>query len=57
MIKLLKYLIFGEAHTHKWAKEKTIYVYADYSSNKELPIYEKVICKCNICGKYKVFKI
>jgi len=54
MIRLIRWLIFGEAHIHKWTTIENIDVYN--SSSSTLPTASKYVCRCDTCGKIKVYR-
>lgn len=53
MLRLLKFLFFGDAHMHKWETVRTVDVAAICGTVTGRD-YE---CKCEICGKIKRFRV
>ena len=53
MIRLFRWLFFGDAHMHKW---KTIDERRMVESIGALPIGTKYVCRCEVCGKITKFK-
>jgi hypothetical protein len=53
MIRLIRWLIFGEAHIHKWTTIENIDVYRPGTT---LPTASKYVCRCDTCGKIKVYR-
>jgi len=45
MIRLIKWLITGDSHLHKWKTVRKI----------ELLTYSKYECQCEECGEFKFF--
>jgi hypothetical protein len=54
MIKLLRFLLTGDSHSHKWKIIGERRVIGDDSS--DIPIGKKYVCQCEQCGTIKVFK-
>lgn len=54
MLRLIRFLIFGDAHIHKWETLKEIDIIGEDSS---IPIAKKYVCRCTICGKIKKFRV
>lgn len=58
MIRLLRFLIWGDAHMHKWVpfgKVTEVYEFSDPSSG--IPDARKQSFQCEICGKIRYFKV
>ena len=53
MLKLLRFLLLGTWHDHRWEILRTVNVVVSEGS---LPVYTKYVLRCSDCGKMKVFK-
>ena len=56
MFRLLKFLITGDWHLHKWETvEESFFEYHDSNDSllKQLRLFR---CKCSQCGIHKTFK-
>jgi len=51
MIRLLKFLIFGDAHLHKWVSVEKLH--KTTKGGDVVAVY--YICKCEVCGSIKRF--
>ena len=54
MIRLLRWLIWGDAHTHKWVLFTTTNVMTEGSTIPDAIIHEY---HCSVCGKHKMVKV
>ena len=54
MLRLLKILLTGDSHLHKWTQINLIPTYAE---NCKHAISYDYVCKCEHCGKIKSFKV
>ncbi len=59
MLRLLRFLIFGDWHMHRWEtiREVDIYDCGTYNNPNSIPIANKYECRCAICGKIKRFRV
>jgi len=51
MIRLLRWLIYGDAHTHVWKTIKEV----ELVDEKDNQIGTRYYCECSVCGTHKVF--
>lgn len=59
MLRLLRYLIWGDAHMHKWVPYgKVTSVYHDGDDDKEgNPRRREQSFHCQTCGKIRIFEV
>jgi len=55
MIRLLRWILTGDGHLHKWVKIKEVASF--WNASDPLPMYTKHVCRCEICGEIKGFKV
>jgi len=59
MIRLLRFIITGSWHEHKWEDKEEFSTDVYLSPNDKMP-YKTIyfyIQKCTVCGKLKAFKV
>ena len=59
MIRLLRFLITGFWHEHKWEIYDTgeVAIWLDDNSTRPMRYVTTYIQKCSVCGKLKSFKV
>lgn len=50
MIRLFRFIFFGDGHKHKW---ETIHVVALVSVEGDIPMRRKYYLQCEVCGNIK----
>ena len=55
MIRLFRWLFFGDAHVHKWetVDERRM---VEFRGETRTPYGTKYVCRCEVCGKITKFK-
>lgn len=53
MIRLLRWLIWGDGHLHKWELRSTVNGWG----GNEYPSAIFKSCQCSVCGEYRSFRI
>lgn len=56
MIRLIRFLITGDWHLHKWKTICKVDVYGEFAEADDYPRYNKYDCKCEVCGIHKTFR-
>lgn len=54
MMRLLRFLLFGDSHLHQWETIEKCNIVDRYSGRVMNHDYE---CRCKVCGRYRVFRL
>jgi len=59
MLRLLKFLITGSWHEHKWEDKDTddTNIFADEKSKLPIRFVRTYVQKCAVCGKLKITRV
>lgn len=57
MWRIIKGLITGDFHLHKWEVVNTSEVNVYYSIGQDRTVFHDYECKCVHCGKMKCFRL
>ena len=54
MLRLIRFLIFGDGHLHQWEAIRETSLVERYG---DVPHGMAVYCRCKVCGAHKRFEI
>lgn len=57
MIRLLRWLVLGDGHLHKWRYVEKVEYYKEGRSKKDIPDRTEWIMQCETCGNIKIVKV
>lgn len=58
MMRLLRFLIWGDAHQHKWASYGQVTcVYGEKDDKDGTPRRRQQSFQCETCGKIRIFEV
>lgn len=57
MVRLLRFLLLGDAHMHKWERVSKGQIIGRTYTSASGSVGDYYNCQCGVCGKMKIFML